>query len=492
MKRRDFLKITGGLSAQIMVGNSILSGLAVRRAEADTGLPIQLLQSQLNVGQNLILLPASAEFAKYNIAFNKRTQVQPQMRVVVGSPEAVQSTMQWAKDHGLRFALRSGGHSYEGFSQSPDLVIDVRGMSQIHLEQDKSKVTVGSGAALGQVYQALAPSKLAIPAGSCFPVGVAGHTLGGGFGLLARPFGLACDAVESMEMVDANGQIRTLSTVENPDLFWAVRGGGNGNFGIVTKFVFRPSSVDLVATFSMGWSVPIAIGVKIARAWQEWLETLDPAITCTFHMGKDTGGQAKLHVSGLSVKSESALNNELRRLQRLAGHSAQVHTLTHSFLNAATTFNGPVAGYETLYMKAKSDYLTDPMSEDGFRTLLEGLQKAQWPIAVMADSYGGAVNKIPVDQTAFVHRGNTRYSLQYYMEWQNPGETNRNVETMRTLYDSMRAHVSGGCYVNYCDLDLKDRYPEAYWGSNLSRLKQLKALYDPENIFRHAQSIPLS
>src|ERR1700733_6695572 len=208
MKRRDFLQISGGLSAHVIVGGSLLS---IHKAEAQTGLPIAALQALLDPKNDMVLVPADKDFARYNRSFNKRTQIAPRVRVVAGSANAVGSTMLWAANNGLSFAVRSGGHSFEGFSQSPDLVIDVRGMTAIKLSGDKKSVSVGSGSSLGSVYKALGPSHLAMPAGSCFPVGVAGHSLGGGFGLLGRPFGLACDSILSMEVVDASGKILTAS-----------------------------------------------------------------------------------------------------------------------------------------------------------------------------------------------------------------------------------------------------------------------------------------
>ena len=243
----------------------------------------------------------------------------------------------------MSFAVRSGGHSYEGFSQSPDLVIDVRGMTGIKLSADKKSVSIGSGSSLGSVYKALTPSHLAIPAGSCFPVGVAGHSLGGGFGLLGRPFGLACDSILSMEMVDASGQIRTVSAQENPDLFWALRGGGNGSFGVVTNFNFRTSPVNMVAKFGMTWNKPIAQAVKIVQAWQQWLEDLPSSITGTLHLEKaeQKSGLIKVHVAGLSVQSESRLKVELKRLQNLAGAADDAQRDSNrDVCQAATIFNG--------------------------------------------------------------------------------------------------------------------------------------------------------
>jgi FAD/FMN-containing dehydrogenase len=488
MKRRDFLQISGGLSAHVIVGGSLLS---IRKAEAQTGLPIAALQALLDPKNDMVLVPADKDFSEYNRSFNKRTQIAPRVRVVAGSAKAVSTTMLWAANNGLRFAVRSGGHSYEGFSQSPDLVIDVRGMTGIKLATDKKSVSIGSGSSLGSVYKALWPTNLAIPAGSCFPVGVAGHSLGGGFGLLGRSFGLACDSVLSMEVVDASGHIRNVSGQENPDLFWALRGGGNGSFAVVTNFNFRTSPVSMVARFGITWSKPIAQGAKIVQAWQQWLADLLPSITGTLHLTKDQGGLIKVHMAGLSVQSESKLKVELKRLQRVAGPADQVSTTTQTFKAAATIFNGGPAD-DSLLMKGKSDYVNDPMTDQGILTLLNGLQNAPGEIAVLCDTYGGAINKIASDATAFVHRGNTRYSLQYYMEWTDPAASDANIAMMRTLYTSMRPHVSGGAYVNYCDLDLGDGYARAYWGDNLPRLMKIKAGVDPRNIFRHAQSVPLS
>jgi FAD/FMN-containing dehydrogenase len=488
MERRDFLKATGGLSAYLIVGDQLLS---IRKAEADTGLPIAALQASLDPKNDVVLIPVTKTTRQFDISFSKRMQITPRVRVVAASAAAVSAAILWATNNGLGFAIRSGGHSYEGFSQSPDLVIDVRGMTGIKLAADNKSVSIGSGASLGSVYDKLALSDLAIPAGSCFPVGVAGHSLGGGFGLLGRPFGLACDSIQSMEMVDASGKILRVSATENPDLFWALRGGGNGNFGVVTNFNFRTSSVNMVAKFAITWTKPLTQAVKIVQAWQQWLENMPSSITGTLHLTREKGGLITVHMAGLSVQSESRLKVELKRLQTLAGAASVLTTKTMTFHQAATIFNGGEPTPDSVLMKGKSDYVTEAMTGQGISTLLDGLLKAPGEIAVLCDTYGGAINKVAADATAFVHRGNTRYVMQYYMQWDSPGASDANIAMMRTLYASMRPFVSGGCYVNYCDLDLGDGYAKAYWGDNLPRLMKIKAQVDPNNILRHAQSVPL-
>src|SRR5579872_4439031 len=474
MKRRDFLQATGLLSANLIVGHSVL---AIRKAEAATGLPVAALQAELDPRKDLLLISGSVAPNKvdYNASYSKRKQLTPQVRVVASSAQAVGATIRWATGNGVSFAIRSGGHSYEGLSQSADLVIDVRGMNAVQLSADKKSVVIGSGASLGTVYKALEPSNRAIPAGTCFPVGVAGHSLGGGFGLLGRPFGLACDSISSMEVVDASGNILSASGKDNPDLFWALRGGGTGSFGVVTKFNFRTSVVNLVAKFAATWSKPAAQAAKVVLAWQEWLDSLPAAITCTLHLTRQGGGLIKVHVAGLSVDSESRLVLELKRLQKLAGPPEMLSTSTITFTRAASIFNGGGPPYDSVLMKAKSDYVTQTMSDQGVMTLLFGLQRAPGEIAVLLDSYGGAINKVGSDETAFVHRGDTRYLIQYFMQWDNPAATDANLAMMRALYASMRPFVSGQAYVNYCDLDLDDAYARAYWGDNLPRLMRIKA-----------------
>jgi FAD/FMN-containing dehydrogenase len=490
VKRRDFLQASGALSANLVVGHSLLT---IRRAEADTGLPIAALKAALDPKKDLVLVAGSAAPNRfdYDASYSKRKQLTPQVRVVASSAQAVGHAIRWAVSNGVSFAIRSGGHSYEGFSQSPDLVIDVRGMAAIQPSADRKSVSIGSGASLGAVYKALEPSGRAIPAGTCFSVGVAGHSLGGGFGLLARQFGLACDSVLSMEVVDASGQILNVSAQENPDLFWALRGGGNGSFCVVTKFNFRTSQVNLVAKFAITWKKQVAQAAKIVLAWQDWLDNLPPAVTCTLYLTKEAGGLIQVHIAGLSVDSESRLRAELNRLQKLAGSADMQSTSTLTFARAATIFNGGGRPYESVLMKAKSDYVTEAMSEQGVLMLLNGLQKAPGEIAVLCDSYGGAINKIASDAAAFAHRGNTKYLIQYFMQWDNAAATDGNIAMMRTLYAAMRPYVSGRSYVNYCDLDLGEGYAKAYWGDNLARLMKIKAAFDPKNIFRHAQSVPV-
>ena len=155
MQRREFLKGTGFLAAQILVGEVISTVAMSRRAAADTGLPLESLFSALNGDQALLLIPSNKQFATYQVAFNKRMMLTPQVRALCKTPEAIAIALQWAKTNKISFAIRSGGHSYEGFSQSKQLVIDVRLLNSVQVNKSAGNVSVGSGLSLGQVYKSL-------------------------------------------------------------------------------------------------------------------------------------------------------------------------------------------------------------------------------------------------------------------------------------------------------------------------------------------------
>ena len=487
MKRRDFLKATGAFAVHLIGSSIVLTPALLSRAQAATGLPLDSLRSMIAEGDALFLVPGDTDFAKYNFSMNLRTNLTPQLRILCRTGDAVSAVISWARTNSISFSVRGGGHSYEGLSQSSSVVIDGRAMKSIEVSDDAGLVYVGAGSALGEVYHALAPHGRAIPAGSCPTVGVAGHTQGGGFGLLARPLGLACDSLKAIEVVDANGRILNASEAENQELFWALRGGGGGSFGVATRFVFQTHPVAKVSTLGVSWVLPIERAVRVMKAWQAWAPKSPDAITTIFRVGKHPSGQIALRCAGQSTDSEAKLKAELAKWINTEAPTS-FSTSTLNFIDAVLHFAGGES-YETIFMKGKSDYVFTPMSDEGIVTLMTGLtQLPTGAIVAICDSYGGAVGRVAPDATAFNHR-KALYSIQYYSQWSKATDSAVRIGYSRQLYDSMRPYVSGQAYVNYCDIDLKN-YAQAYWGENLTRLSALKTKLDPDNLFRHAQSVP--
>lgn len=492
MQRRDFLKSLGTTSAWIatraLVGSTIVIPALMKQAEAATGLPLASLHASLSSNDALILIPTDQLFSQYQASFNLRKILVPQIRVLVKNAQAIATTLQWIRANNVPFASRGGGHSYEGFSQSSSVVIDTRLINQVQVNASTGVTLIGGGSSLGNAYSNLTAHNLIIPAGSCPPVGVAGHTQGGGFGLLGRAYGLACDALTGAQLVNAEGQILNVNQNENADLFWALRGGGGGSFGIVSQFQFQAQSLDQVAVFGMDWNVNLEKAIQLMQNWQSWIQQASSNLTCIFRLSKSADGMINLHCAGQTIDSETKLKSDLNSLCLEQPRTLRTQTLSPN--DAVRHFAGNDTGYTSVYMKAKSDYVVTPLSTEGMRAVFQGLLNLPTgALCMICDSYGGAIAKTASDATAFFHR-NALYSIQYYSEWQRAADSDHRVSLMTQFYNSLRPYMSGQAYLNYCDLDLQN-WAQAYWGDNLARLKQVKAAYDPHNIFRHAQSVPL-
>jgi hypothetical protein len=438
-------------------------------------------------GDALLLRPGDAQFSANEPAFNARTQLTPQLRAMCKTATGVGVLVDWCRTNNLPFALRCGGHSYEGFSQSTSVVIDTRLINAIGVDTAAKTVTAGAGASLGAVYKAVWPHNLAFAAGSCPTVGVSGHALGGGYGNLARPFGLTCDNLLSVDLVDPQGQQVHADAQRNPDLFWACRGGGGGSFGVATAYRFALRRLTSVLVFRIDWSgLSAARAAAIMKQWQAWAPQAPASINVTLLITRHTSGGIDLRCSGQSIGSQTELKRELKTLSS----APQIKSMP--FSASINYFAGGTSGwdYQSAPMKGKSDYATSPLSDAGLAALMNEVD-AKKTIYVICDAYGGAIADVAPDATAFAHRKGTLFSIQYASQWRSATDTPQRLADMRDLYAAMRPSVSGGAYVNYCDLDLPN-WQNAYWGANLARLKQIKSAFDSGNVFRHAQSVPLA
>lgn len=455
--------------------------LAGNRARAQLPPPPNLPASEA-----LLLRPSDAAFSQYQDAFNLRTELTPQLRALCKTANAVGVMVDWCRSNRLPFALRCGGHSYEGFSQSASVVIDFRMIDAIAVDPKTNTATVGAGASLGDLYRAIAQHGYAFPGGSCPTVGVSGHLLGGGYGYLARPYGLACDNLIGLDLIDPQGKPVHADLQQNTDLFWANRGGGGGSFGAVTGYRLNLIKLSSVLTFNIklpALSPTRAAGIM--KEWQAWApqapRTIDSNLVLAKHSGSST---VDLRCAGQSIGTLQELKRELRFL------SSSPLVTQRSFFDAVNYFAGSdgwnYKAQEAL-MKGKSDYATSAISDAGLATLTGELSRREG-IYVICDSYGGAIAAIAPNATAFAHRKEL-YCIQYGSTWTDPKDTKDRLQNMSDFYATMRPFVSGGAYVNYCDKDLAN-WPDAYWGQNLARLKQIKSSFDPDNVFQHAQSVP--
>jgi FAD/FMN-containing dehydrogenase len=296
--------------------------------------------------------------------------------------------------------------------------------------------------------------------------------------------------VLSIDLVDPQGQKIHADAQQNTDLFWACRGGGGGSFGVVTGYTLRLIKLASVFTFNIKLSqLSAKSAAAVMKEWQAWAPQAPQSIDSNLVLARHPGGGIDLRCAGQSIGTSQELKRELKFL------TSSPTVVSRSYLNAVIYFAGSSPGpngwtYPSSPMKGKSDYATSPITGSGLSALMNEID-TRTGVYVICDAYGGAVANTAPDVTAFAHRSGTLYCLQYGSSWVSPSDTPQRLDQMRQCYAAMRPYVSGAAYVNYCDLDLPD-YPSAYWGANLPRLKQIKSAFDPGNVFKHAQSVPLA
>lgn len=464
--------------------------------------------------QGTLVLPNSANYATALQLFDTQfDSIHPAAIAYCASPADVQQCLAFVRRFNLPLAARCGGHSYAGYSTSTGLVIDVTRMNTVTVDTTVATATIGAGTRLIDVYSALTQHGVIIPAGSCPTVGVAGLTLGGGAGVLGRKFGLTCDNLLSAQVVTADGNVLTCDANNHADLFWALCGGGGGNFGVVTAFTFQTHAISQLAIFTLDW--PWSSAVNVVDAWQHWgPQAIDEVWSnCLLLANSDKSAGPTVRVNGVYVGNVTALNPLLQQLTSQinappTGNYVYNETLLDTMMIEAGCYGKSVAECHLPSQNpqgqlqrdtsaAKSDYFTSLLPRQGIQVLVNAIAQRQASSilgggGIGMDSYGGAINRVAPDATAFVHR-NALFSAQYNADWNasDPASVvSANRAWLNNTWQAMRSYASGQAYQNYIDPDLPN-WLQAYYGANLPRLQSVKATYDPGNLFHFKQSIPL-
>jgi FAD/FMN-containing dehydrogenase len=425
----------------------------------------------------------------------------------------VVTCLAFARKFHVPVAARSGGHSYAGWSSTSGLIVDVTPLNEVVV--NGTTATIGAGARLIDVYNGLYAHGRVLPGGSCPTVGIAGLTLGGGVGVTGRAHGLTCDNLEQVEIVTADGRVRYATPKGDSDLFWACQGGGGGNFGIVTRFIFRTWAASEVSYFFLHW--PWSRAASVVAGWQSWAPHAPSALWSNMHLGAAPHGSvSSVEVGGTYLGSASGLAGQLDALYRAVGsHPSSGYTNRASYLHVMLVMAGcsgqsvaecrlPSQGSQGTLSRipqyAKSDFFTRPLSSGGIATLLHGVEAMRsvngasgGAGGIAVDALGGAINQVKPNATAFVHR-NALFGAQYTTNWSN-GAGSAGIAHqhawLRSFWQSMRPYASGQAYQNYIDPDLtaKGAWKGAYYGANFARLAAVKAKYDPARLFTFPQAV---
>ncbi len=488
--RRQFLLGAAGCAALAMPGGATARG-APRSTNA--GPNWEQLGRAL---KGKLLRPGTDGYAQAIKIRNLRyAATRPAGVALAADAKDIATAIAWARDNRVEMVSRSGGHSYAGYSTTPGLVINLNGMTGVAVDRATGNMTITGAATNQDVEDAGKPLGRTIPGGQCPTVGVAGFVLGGGLGFSMRQYGLAIDSLLATEIVTADGTRRCVSRQEPCDLFWALCGGGGGNFGINTSFTFRTFVVPKrVTIFSLTWDGDAC--VRAFLAFQSVLLHAPDTLGAIAHFGArpDAAGAVRpyLRIFGQVVEAKQAAD---RLLAPVIAAARPGETLVEEKdFWAAKDWLGEGPGRPNAFSE-RSRFHPKPLPEAGVGALVDALAHA--PIRgadqVVSSSFfawGGAVARVAPEATAFVHRKDV-WLQAISCSW-GEADTGPTIDRLLTwqdsLYRAMGAYASDRAYQNFTDPQL-ERPLQAYYGDNLPCLVKVKREYDPSNVFTFAQSI---
>ena len=438
--------------------------------------------------------PGEAGYGEATRIWNAMIERRPALVVRPGDPGEVARCIRFARESGLPLSVRGGGHNIAGTALCDGgQTIDLSPRKGVRVDPASGRVHVQPGATWADVDRETQPHGLVVPGGIVSTTGVAGFTLGGGFGWVSRRHGFAADNLVAAEIVTADGAVLRTSAEENPDLFWAIRGGG-GNFGIVTSFEFeaRPHGPEVVAGLVLH---PMSRAEEVLALFREMTGGASDRLTCVLIMrkapplpilpkevhGAPVAGIAVCYSSQVEEGDEAVL--PVKRFgEPLADTIGRKPFTAHQqFLDGGQPFG------RRYYWK--SEYL-DALPEAADEAVIRHAGAVTSPhSAVLVMHLGGAAARIPEEATAV---GNRRAELVFNIQgsWEDAAEDQRHIAWARDFWSAIRPFSSGGTYVNFLTQDAgEDRVLAAYGPELYARLARVKARYDPENLFRANQNI---
>jgi hypothetical protein len=397
----------------------------------------------------------------------------------------VVDAVNFGREEGLEISVRGGGHNVAGRAVTDGgLMIDLSLMKGIHVDPKRRTVRAQSGVIWNEFNRAAATFGLATTGGEVSTTGIAGLTLGGGFGWLMAKYGIALDNLLSAEVVLASGEVVTASEDDEPDLFWAIRGGG-GNFGIVTSFEYRAYPLSTV----LGGPIlhPLQAASDVFRSYRELSAGVSDELTTAaafLHAPDGSGaklcGPALCHVGDDPDRAEA----DVRPFREIGSPAADmVQRMPYPMLNTALDPMFP-AGNLNYW---KSAFFSD-FSDAAIEVIVDAFANSPTEMcAMIIEQIHGAVTRVEPTATAFPHR-EPGFSFIIISQWADSGQTDTCIAWARETFDALRPHMAKRAYVNYFSADDDDRIRQAY-GPNYERLVELKRRYDPDNLFRLNQNI---
>jgi FAD/FMN-containing dehydrogenase len=453
---------------------------------------VRLLQQTLH---GALIRPGDADYDTARLVWNGMIDRYPALIARCADTADVVAGVNFARDHGLALAVRGGGHNAAGNATvDGGLVIDLSAMRAVAVDPEARIARAQGGATWADLDGATQAHGLATPGGAVSTTGVAGLTLGGGIGHLRRKYGLSCDNLVGAEVVLASGEVVRASATEHPDLLWGLRGGG-GNFGVVTTFEFalHPVGPEILMVMVM---YPVEQLATVMPAWRDFMATAPDELSCNGFLTSvpavpifpaELHGREVFGLSGIWCGDVAEGLAQVAALRRLA----------EPLLDATgpAPYAAAQAAVDALYPAHvlqhywRSLYLRE-LSDGAMATMAAWMARRPSPMS-MVDLWamGGAASRVPADATAFGSRA-APFWLVFNTTWIDPAEAEANIAWTRGFSAAMQPFSNGAVYLNFPGLGEEgEQMVRASLGDNYERLAQLKAAYDPANLFKLNQNI---
>jgi hypothetical protein len=448
-----------------------LSGSVSSLALSGAALPFRSAQAQ----------DAGGDLRAHNLAL----AVQPKQRITCHSTEDVARAVKDLSTRNTPFSIYSSGHCFAGFSLHEEAVLDVSPMTQIAVAGEE--VTVGPGVQIGPLVRALGAVGRTISAGFCQTVAMGGHLGCGGIGHLSRAHGLLADHLLRAKVVTAEGAVLSVSEAMEEDLFWALRGGGPGSFGVVTEMTFRTLEDMKATNISASLRVTPDQAARIAAAWQGWSMRLPDPVATTLTAMTPNFSNVQVTVNVVASAESPDLRRDIVAFLSAVPWDTAPKVTQGNYSDLADVF-WPRDHYPSEPLAYGSAFSQGTTDVDVWASLFGQLVTQQAPrMMVFVERLGGTMARVSPEATGFAHR--TEDFL-----WQVEGRLNRlhDPDLQAEAVDMLTARVAvttqGGAYAGYPNPRLQG-WAEAYWANNYPRLQRVKRAYDPREIFLHKQSI---
>lgn len=439
-----------------------------------------------------LLQPGDTGYDEARQIWNAMIDRRPGLIVRCRGTSDVRVAVRFAREHDIRLAVRGGGHNIAGNALCDDgMVIDLSGMRAVHVDREGKKAFVQGGATLGDFDHEAQSHGLATPLGLNSTTGVGGLTLGGGFGWLSRKYGLTVDNLLSADIVTADGDLLRARAEQCSDLFWAIRGGG-GNFGVATMFEFRLHEVGPEVTTGLIF-FPFSQAKQVLTRYRDFVNGLSDDISLWAGLRQapplpflppEVHGREVVVMAFFSLLPPDAVSTELDAVRDF-GQPCGEHVGATPYLAWQQAFDPLQAPGARNYWKSHN---FDRLGDEAIDLLIRFAGELPTPeCEIFLGHIGGQANRLPPEATAYPHR-NVTFAMNVHTRWTDPAEDDRCISWARTLFDATAPHTAGSVYINFLTQDEGDRIAEAY-GGNYERLRQIKAKYDPRNLFRQNQNI---